>query len=304
MSPDPSRTPRPCARFRYARIAITLALSACASADAAVPHLADAGQEDFRAFQHADEHRAFAIAPGGAYGWVAGLSAPEPARSAALERCRAAARRACVLYAVDREIVLDEQAWTGLWGPYADARTAAAARPGTAIGERFPDLAWTSAAGRRERVEELRGKVVVLHFWASWCGPCRLEMPQVEALRARLADRPDVVLVPLQVRESIDVSRRWASGQGLRLPLADSGATGSADTNLKLAGGGALPDRSIATVFPTTVVLDKRGLVVFTHIGPVRDWREYDAFIRDAAVRSGRAGGGAPRAPPPRVPSR
>jgi hypothetical protein len=92
----------------------------------------------------------------------------------------------------------------------------------------------------------------------------------------------------MQVREKFAVSKQWADTQSIRLPLYDSGATGEMDANLRLADGTQIGDRTIAASFPTTYVIDKRGIVVFAHPGPVHDWSQYREFLLDAARRSGR----------------
>src|SRR5690242_9980366 len=57
-----------------------------------------------------------------------------------------------------------------------------------------PPLALGDLAGREYRLADYRGKVVVVNFWATWCEPCREEMPSMKALRASLAGRPFEVL--------------------------------------------------------------------------------------------------------------
>ena len=254
----------------------------------APPHLAPDGNDAYRQFLAAVPHRAFAIAPGGAWGWEEGAASADDTAEATLAACGDNTRQTCVLYAVDKRLVFDARAWVRLWGPYADEATAQRAPAGRLRGERFPDLAFTDAGGRPGRVSSLRGKVAVLHFWGSWCKPCRQEMPQLQTLSESLRDRGDVTFVLLQTREPFAVSRRWAFEQGLRLPLFDSGSRGEEDAQFRLAGGGSMRDREVAAVFPTTYVLDKRGLVVFSHVGPVSDWSQYKAFLLDAARRSGR----------------
>src|SRR5512135_40549 len=141
----------------------------------AVPHLDSSGQEGYRDFLNFDQHRAFAIAPGGAWSWKGGETSAKAASTAALQTCQAESRQTCVLYAVDDQVVFDARAWSGLWGPYLNRAQAAQARTGLNRGERFYDLAFRSAAGKPMKLSDLRGKVVVLHFWGSWCPSCRRE---------------------------------------------------------------------------------------------------------------------------------
>jgi thiol-disulfide isomerase/thioredoxin len=255
---------------------------------AAVPHLAESGRDDYGQFLASPPHRAFAIAPGGAWAWSSGKADGDEAAAAALASCRSQQPQSCVLYAVDDRVVFDPRAWTRLWGPYASAAEAGRKPVGMRRGERFPNLAFFDAAGRRQAVADLRGKVTVLHFWGSWCGPCRREMPELEKLRDSLRANDDIGFTLLQVREKFATAAQWAAAQKINLPLFDSGSTGESDALLQLAGGGRVGDREIAKVFPTTYVLDRHGIVVFSHVGPVRDWSQYREFLIDAARRSGR----------------
>lgn len=274
--------------MRRGWFAVLLWRVAAACAAPPVPHLGDAGQDAYRDYLAAREHRAFAIAPGGAWGWKADAGARDDAEEAALAACQANTRQKCVLYASDGTKMFDAKTWPQLWGPYAGAAAAAKAAVGRRIGERFPDLAFAAADGRRLSIAGLAGRVAVLHFWGSWCGPCRREMPELQKLHDSLKGRPDIAFILLQVREKFAVAKLWADAQGIRLPLHDSGAIGDTDARLRLADGTTLGDRAIAASFPTTYVIDKRGIVVFAHVGPVHDWSQYRDFLLDAAKRSGR----------------
>lgn len=268
---------------------LQMALAGAAwAAPAAPPHLGPSGQAEYREYVEAPDHRAFAIAPGGAWGWVSGEPTARAAEEKALAICQGQTEQRCVSHAVDDKTVLDAASWSRLWGPYATAVQAKRASAGRERGRRMHDLAYKDAGGVPRRLSSLRGKTVVLHFWGAWCPPCRREMPELQAVRKSLAGRADIAFVILQAREKFDVSRLWAERQGIALPLADSGSTGDQDVNFRLAGGGLIKDREIASRFPTTYVLDKRGLVVFSHVGPVHDWPQYEAFLRDVADRSGR----------------
>lgn len=253
-----------------------------------VPHLKERGRTAYAQFWSSEFHRAFAIAPGGAWSWAAQAGSADEAAKGALEACAKQTPQRCVLYAVDEKIVFDAKAWPTLWGPYKSPAAAARAAVGVKPGERFPDVAFKDTTGKRRTLKDWKGKVVVVHFWGSWCSPCRREMPDLQALRESLKDRSDVAFVLLQAREPFPVSRTWAEKQGLRLPLFDSGSTGETDAAFTLGDGSRVADRTLAAQFPSTYVVDKSGVVVFSHAGAVPKWAEYADFLRDAAEKSGR----------------
>jgi thiol-disulfide isomerase/thioredoxin len=258
-------------------------LGAAWAAPAVPPHLSPIGQDEYRGYLEAPNHRAFAIAPGGAYGWTSGESSAANADEMALAICQGQTELRCVSYAVDDKVVFDTAAWPKLWRPYASAAQAKKAAVGRERGQRMHDLAFKDAQGKQRQLSSLLGKVVVLHFWGAWCPPCRREMPDLQKVQKALQDRHDIVFVILQAREKFEVSRQWAEHQELKLPLADSGSTGEDDPSFSLADGGKIKDREIASRFPTTYVLDQRGLIVFSHVGPLSDWPQYEAFLRDLA---------------------
>lgn len=274
------------ARRRPLRLSLVALLLAAGLAAPAVaqdlprpPQLGPAGREDFASYQLAERHKAFAIAPGGSWAWVAEQASAEDARDRALERCAEHTQQTCLIYALDRRVVFDARRWAGLWRLPAAASSGAT---GLGRGAVFPDLAFATSDGRPKRLAEWRGQVVVLHFWGSWCGPCRHELPDLAAQAKRLAGRR-VSFIPLQVREPFAASRRWLEQQGIALTLYDSGIRNGDDGALRIVGGGTLPDRAVAPVFPSTVVLDRSGRVVFSHHGPIEQWADYAPLLRDLA---------------------
>ena len=254
----------------------------------AVPHLDSAGQEGYRDFLTFDKHRAFAIAPGGAWSWKGGEATAESASQHALSACQDDSGQSCILYAVDDRVVFNEKSWARLWGPYLNRAEASAARVGLNRGERFHNLTFRSATGKSMTLSDMQGKVVLLHFWGSWCSPCRSEMPELQKLYQKLGASPDIRMVLLQVREDYGQSSQWARQQHLKLPLYDSGMKSKAMSSLTLADGKKIQDRDIAPAFPTTYILDKHGVVVFSNIGPVARWPQYLPLLRDVAERSGK----------------
>ena len=85
-----------------------------------------------------------------------------------------------------------------------------------------PALELADLGGRVHRLEDYRGQVVLLNFWATWCVPCREEMPSIEALKKKLAGRPFVVLA-VNVNEPESRIRGFLSQLPLDFPvLADT----------------------------------------------------------------------------------
>lgn len=266
----------------------TPGVAAALNDSAAVPHLDSAGREGYRVFLQQPGHRAFAIAPGGAWSWKAEEPFASLAEEQALQACGEHAEQQCVLYALDNQVVFDAKAWPKLWGPYKSKAEAASAKVGKRRGQRFYDLAIKNPAGKPLKLSVLRGKVVLLHFWGTWCPPCRQEMPELQKLNQELGQSRDIQLVLLQMREDIDTARMWVENQRFNLPLYDSGIADAGSDLLNLADGKQIRDRELAIVFPTTYVLDKQGVVVFSHSGPVHGWSQYHPFLRDVAARSGK----------------
>lgn len=244
------------------------------------PHVQAAGREDFSAYLLAPSHKSFAIAPGGAWAWTSGEASADAAVQAAIARCSEQTDQSCIPYAVDGRLAFDEKRWPTLWRlpPMRPGEVSV----GLGRGATFPDLAFAQPDGKPRRLSEWRGQVVVLHFWGSWCGPCRHELPDMAKV-ARDASGRGIAFIPLQVRESFSAAREWIDKHKIVLPIYDSGVKSSDDGALRISGGGSLPDRAVAPVFPSTVVVDKSGRVVFAHAGPIERWPEYLPFLRALA---------------------
>ena len=252
-----------------------------------VPHLDAQGQDGYRSFLAAERHRAFVIAPGGTWAWSGMDSTAEAAVGEALQACQRQTQGHCVPYAIDDKMVFDAKKWPTLWGPYKTLAEVSAVKTGKARGERFFDLAFKSPTGKVMKASDLRGQVTLLHFWGTWCPPCRREMPEIQKLQQELGGNSGVQLVLLQVREDIATAKRWAQQQNLSLPLYDSGIKSKGEGSLTLVNGTSLQDRDLAQIFPTTYVLDRHGVVVFSHAGPIEGWPQYLPFLRDVAKKSG-----------------
>ena len=117
-------------------------------------------------------------------------------------------------------------------------------------------------------LESLRGKAVVLNFWASWCNPCREEMPLLQEGWERWRDR-DVVFVGIDVKDFRGDARDFLAEYGVTYPNVYDGK-------------GSTVGRYGVTGFPETYFIDASGRVRYRIAGPVADAAELDAAIRRA----------------------
>ena len=115
-------------------------------------------------------------------------------------------------------------------------------------GRPAPELSVRTLEGRWLSLEELEGKVVVLNFWATWCPPCRIEMPALQRLHEEHADRGLVVLGLSLDRGGAAEVRRYLDREGLDFPVAMAGPG-----HRRAVGGRA--------GVPTTLLSDRRGRV-------------------------------------------
>jgi peroxiredoxin len=125
--------------------------------------------------------------------------------------------------------------------------------PGTAA----PALELPGVDGRVHRLADYRGKVMLVNFWATWCEPCREEMPSIERLRRSLHGDPFVVLA-VNVGEGAQAARRFA----------DAVQLGSA---LLLDRDGATASSWGVRALPSTFIVGPDGAIRYRYVGAL-DW--------------------------------
>jgi peroxiredoxin len=131
-----------------------------------------------------------------------------------------------------------------------------------------PDFTLRSLDGRNVRLQELRGQVVMVNFWASWCAPCRVEMPHLN----KLADKyhaSGFTLLGVNVDDDLKNGSAAATKMGLHFPVLHD-----ADKRVVKA-------YDVATM-PSTVLIDRDGRVRHLHRGYRDGYEEtYDKQVRE-----------------------
>ena len=126
------------------------------------------------------------------------------------------------------------------------------------IGQTAPHYSAVSLNGDSVSLEQLRGRVVLLNVWATWCHPCREEIPVLQALHARYAPQGlELVGVSVDARGEEDTIREFATDFRMTYPLWLD------------------PDERIQSTFlaigvPATFLIDREGVLRWRYVGPVR----------------------------------
>ena len=128
-----------------------------------------------------------------------------------------------------------------------------------------PDFTFSDASGEAQRLSALRGKPVVINFWATWCHACIDEMPAFEQLQKTYGDR--VAFITLS-NEPAGTARGYLAQHNLRLPLLED------------------PNRAVFTaysvaIYPVTIVVNAIGRVSYVSVGGL-DWSELRAAVDKA----------------------
>ena len=140
-------------------------------------------------------------------------------------------------------------------------RAAHVVRPWPA-GKPTPLLALADTDGKAWTFEALQGRPVLLNFWASWCEPCRTEMPSLELLATR-HERDGLVVLAVNYRETLPAIRRFLDLQPVSLPIL-------------LDPDGVAAAAWTPRVFPATVLIDRLGVPRTQVLGGL-DWLGADA---------------------------
>lgn len=122
------------------------------------------------------------------------------------------------------------------------------------VGDRAPDFEITDADGAVFSMGDAKGKVVVINFFATWCGPCMMELPHIEEIWKDYRDRENFALLVIGREETMEAVREFRSKKGFSFPIAPD------------------PNREVYSLFakeaiPRTIVVSPNGVVVYSQLG-------------------------------------
>ena len=148
---------------------------------------------------------------------------------------------------------------------------------------KIPNLAFQDASGAKLGLDHWRGRTVLLNLWATWCVPCRKEMPALDALERRLGGPGfEVVAVNIDTRD-LDKPKAFLKEIGIQKLAYYADPSAKVFQDLKAVGR--------AFGMPTTLLLDPQGCEIGSVAGPA-EWASEDAIKLIEAALSGSKGGG------------
>lgn len=146
----------------------------------------------------------------------------------------------------------------GLWLWQSDRqKVAAESQPAAEAAQLAPDFTLQTADGGQVRLRELRGKVVLLNFWATWCPPCKAEMPDLNALHQEHGQARNFIVLGINDEEERPEVEAFARQNGIAFPLA-----------LDLDGA-VTTDRYHVRGLPTSIIIDREGNIRDTWMGQI-----------------------------------
>jgi thiol-disulfide isomerase/thioredoxin len=125
-------------------------------------------------------------------------------------------------------------------------------------GNLAPDFEFSSFEGERLRLSDFRGRPVLVNFWATWCQPCRVEMPAIEEAVRRYAEA-EVAVLAINRGERFGPARDWVEEQGIVFTAYGYDPRQS------------IFDRYEGIGMPTSFFIDARGVITEVVAGPLRE---------------------------------
>lgn len=129
------------------------------------------------------------------------------------------------------------------------------------------DIVLFNAENDTLHLSNLKGKVVFFNMWATWCGPCKAELPSIASLKKHFSNHPEIVFITIDRDGNPGAAQAFLQKQKLSLPVWATLARKQ-------------PEFLWSKAIPFTVVLDKKGYIAFQHMGIADyDGKKFIQFI-------------------------
>ena len=149
----------------------------------------------------------------------------------------------------------------------------------TRTGQKMPDFTVTSLDGMRLRMSELKGRVVLINFWATWCPPCRVEMPRLEKeVWRKYKSAEDFVMVAIAREQTAEEIAEFGKEYGYSFPMAPD------------------PHREVYRLFgnggiPRSYVVGRNGKILYQSIGyDGAEFGRMKKILEKELAKNGKAG--------------
>ncbi|MCA1055331.1 redoxin domain-containing protein [Rossellomorea aquimaris] len=135
------------------------------------------------------------------------------------------------------------------------------AKQGLTKGDKAPDFELTTLSGENVKLSDYKGKKVILNFWATWCPPCKAEMPHMETYYEKNAQKENVEILAVNLTsmdDGQDKVQEFADGYDLTFPIL-------------LDIDGDIGEEYRAFTIPTTYMIDTNGQIQHKIVGPMNE---------------------------------
>jgi thiol-disulfide isomerase/thioredoxin len=142
-------------------------------------------------------------------------------------------------------------------------------RRAPSVGEAVEEITFQGLQQQQMRLSQFRGKVVVLNFWATWCVPCKDEMPLLQGKYESQRDK--IVIIGINSQESEADVKTYLENNQITFPIA-------------LDDSGELARKFMIQGYPTTYFLDESGIIRAEHIGALNE-KLLTGYLQTAGVK-------------------
>lgn len=136
------------------------------------------------------------------------------------------------------------------------------------IAQTIPTVSFKNETGKLYNVDKLKGKVLFINFWATWCPPCKAEMPSIQTLYNKFKENDKVEFLLVEIENDLEGANKFLKQENLVLPVVYPNSS--------------IPEEWLSGAIPTTVILNKAGELVSREQG-MRDYsaKSVEDFIQN-----------------------